>query len=145
MSILNKRKEFRMPQLDKITFLSQVFWLIVGFISFYLITLRFILPTIAEILKVRQKKIEYNSTQLTSFKEEESFVTEQYETVLRNSLVESQKLLTEAVQSSLLWLETSMKKTNESTLLDMNKEYIKAVGEISGQKYLVQSCIHETK
>lgn len=134
-----------MPQLDKITFLSQVFWLIVGFISFYLITLRFILPTIAEILKVRQKKIEYNSTQLTSFKEEESFVTEQYETVLRNSLVESQKLLTEAVQSSLLWLETSMKKTNESTLLDMNKEYIKAVGEISGQKYLVQSCIHETK
>lgn len=134
-----------MPQLDKITFLSQVFWLIVVFISFYLVTLRYILPTIAQIIKVRKKKIEYNSKQLTGFKEEESFVTEHYESVLRNSLVESQKLLTGAIQSSLVWLETSMKKTNETMLLEMNKEYIKTVGEISGKKYLVQSCIQETK
>ncbi len=134
-----------MPQLDKITFLSQVFWLIVIFVSFYLISLRYLLPTISQILKVRQNKIESNNKQLTNFKEEESFVTENYETVLRNSLIESQKLLTEAIQSSLVWLDTSMKKTNESMLLEMNKEYIKAVGEISGKKHLVQSCIHETK
>lgn len=134
-----------MPQLDKITFLSQVFWLIVIFVSFYLISLRYLLPTISKILKVRQNKIESNNKQLTNFKEEESFVTENYETVLRNSLIESQKLLTEAIQSSLVWLDTSMKKTNESMLLEMNKEYIKAVGEISGKKHLVQSCIHETK
>lgn len=134
-----------MPQLDKVTFLSQVFWLIVIFVSFYLISLRYLLPTVGKILKVRKNKIESNNKQLTSFKEEESFVTENYETVLRNSLIESQKLLTEAIQSSLVWLDTSMKKTNESMLLEMNKEYIKAVGEISGKKHLVQSCIHDTK
>ena len=134
-----------MPQLDKVTFLSQVFWLIVIFVSFYLISLRYLLPTVGKILKVRKNKIEWNNKQLTSFKEEESFVTENYETVLRNSLIESQKLLTEAIQSSLVWLDTSMKKTNESMLLEMNKEYIKAVGEISGKKHLVQSCIHDTK
>lgn len=134
-----------MPQLDKITFLSQVFWLLFIFLSFYLIALRFLLPTISQILKIRRKKLESDSKQLTSFKEEESFVIEHYETVLRKTFVECQKLLMEALDSSLSWLETSLKKTNESTLLEMNKEYIKTVGEISGKKHLIQSCVHQSK
>jgi F0F1-type ATP synthase membrane subunit b/b' len=134
-----------MPQLDKITFLSQVFWLLLIFLSFYLITLRFLLPTISQILKIRRKKLESDSKQLTNFKEEESLVTEHYESVLRNSFIECQKLLMEALDSSLRWLDTSLKKTNESTLLEMNREYIKTVGEISGKKHLIQSCVHKTK
>ena len=45
-----------MPQLDTVTFLSQIFWLVIIFGAFYLIVLTHILPSISRILKVRKKK-----------------------------------------------------------------------------------------
>ncbi len=43
-----------MPQLDKVTFLSQFFWFCVVFITMYLVLVKFYLPAIARIVKVRQ-------------------------------------------------------------------------------------------
>jgi hypothetical protein len=43
-----------MPQLDKVTFLSQFFWLCVVFLTLYLVLVKFFLPSIARIVKVRQ-------------------------------------------------------------------------------------------
>jgi len=43
-----------MPQLDKVTFLSQFFWFCVVFIGMYLILVKFFLPALARIVKVRQ-------------------------------------------------------------------------------------------
>jgi len=43
-----------MPQLDPVTFLSQFFWLCVVFSALYLILVKFCLPSIARILKVRE-------------------------------------------------------------------------------------------
>lgn len=43
-----------MPQLDRFSFISQIFWLLVIFFSFHVILLRFILPHIGRILKARQ-------------------------------------------------------------------------------------------
>lgn len=43
-----------MPQLDPVTFLSQFFWLCIVFSSLYLILVKFCLPNIARILKVRE-------------------------------------------------------------------------------------------
>jgi hypothetical protein len=43
-----------MPQLDKVTFLSQFFWLCVVFFSLYLVLVKLFLPSLARIVKVRQ-------------------------------------------------------------------------------------------
>jgi hypothetical protein len=43
-----------MPQLDSVTFLSQFFWLCIVFSGLYLILVKFCLPSIARILKVRE-------------------------------------------------------------------------------------------
>jgi hypothetical protein len=43
-----------MPQLDSVTFLSQFFWFCIIFSSLYLILVKFCLPVIARILKVRE-------------------------------------------------------------------------------------------
>lgn len=43
-----------MPQLDKVTFLSQFFWFCVIFFSMYLILVKLFLPALARIVKVRQ-------------------------------------------------------------------------------------------
>jgi len=42
-----------MPQLDKVTFASQFFWLCITFFSTYLILVKFYLPSLARIIKVR--------------------------------------------------------------------------------------------
>ena len=47
-----------MPQLDQMSFFSQVFWYLLFFYSLYFIVLKFFLPTIYYILKFRIKKFQ---------------------------------------------------------------------------------------
>ena len=49
-----------MPQVDKVTFLPQVFWLVVLFLVFYVTILRDVLSSVNAVLKIRLKNIEVN-------------------------------------------------------------------------------------
>lgn len=44
-----------MPQLDKLSWLAQIFWLCLVFFSFYFFSVRFVLPTVVSVLKLRSK------------------------------------------------------------------------------------------
>nr|AJF36664.1 ATP synthase F0 subunit 8 [Gefionella okellyi] len=55
-----------MPQLDLNTFYSNIFWLLIGFTSLYLISLRWILPPISKIFKIRKELINNNIDILNS-------------------------------------------------------------------------------
>nr|YP_003288922.1 ATPase subunit 8 [Saccharina japonica]YP_003288960.1 ATPase subunit 8 [Saccharina religiosa]YP_003288998.1 ATPase subunit 8 [Saccharina ochotensis]YP_003289075.1 ATPase subunit 8 [Saccharina diabolica]YP_003289126.1 ATPase subunit 8 [Saccharina longipedalis]YP_004599022.1 ATPase subunit 8 [Saccharina japonica x Saccharina latissima]YP_008145637.1 ATPase subunit 8 [Saccharina longissima]YP_009176277.1 ATPase subunit 8 [Saccharina sp. ye-B]YP_009176620.1 ATPase subunit 8 [Saccharina sp. ye len=46
-----------MPQFDILTFFNQVFWLILIVFNFYLVVVRFILPSLAFSLKSRIKHL----------------------------------------------------------------------------------------
>lgn len=46
-----------MPQFDTMTFFNQVFWLILILLNFYIIILRFMLPSLAFSLKSRHKNL----------------------------------------------------------------------------------------
>jgi len=46
-----------MPQLDKVTFLSQFMWLCIFFFGFYLTLVKHFLPKISRLLKVRHRKM----------------------------------------------------------------------------------------
>lgn len=48
-----------MPQLDNVTYLSQIFWTFLTFSSIYFILLKKILPHIAKVFKLRIKLINY--------------------------------------------------------------------------------------
>jgi len=43
-----------MPQLDKITFTSQVFWIIIFFVMFYLLVVRLVIYKLFKIMKFRK-------------------------------------------------------------------------------------------
>lgn len=47
-----------MPQLDASTYLSQIFWLLVTFLSLWLIMSWFIIPRIEDIMEQRRQKID---------------------------------------------------------------------------------------
>jgi len=46
-----------MPQFDTLCFLSQIFWVFLGFISLYLLLSSYLLPSLSSILKIRKRKL----------------------------------------------------------------------------------------
>nr|YP_011008347.1 ATPase subunit 8 [Scytothamnus australis]WBP70318.1 ATPase subunit 8 [Scytothamnus australis] len=50
-----------MPQFDTLSFFNQVFWLFLIIFSFYIVVLRFLLPTLAFSLKSRTKVLKLTS------------------------------------------------------------------------------------
>ena len=71
-----------MPQLDKVTFLSQFFWLCVFFFGFYIFQLKFFLPEMSRILKFRKKRL--GESLSLGLQQENNKVRNSAETLLEN-------------------------------------------------------------
>ena len=129
--------ELSMPQMDKVAFFSQLFWLMITFYGFYMITVKTHLPNLARILKVRKKKVEFALKQGSSFQEERASTVASYENVFVNSATESRNLLTQLSQSGSTWLENSSKDINNSALTQLNQDYVLLSGELRGKRFVV--------
>ena len=129
--------ELSMPQMDKVAFFSQLFWLMVTFYGFYMITVKTHLPNLARILKVRKKKVEFALKQGSSFQEERASTVASYENVFVNSATDSRTLLTQLSQSGSTWLESSAKDINNNTLTQLNQDYVLLNGELRGKRFVV--------
>jgi len=129
--------ELSMPQMDKVAFFSHLFWLMVTFYGFYMITVKTHLPNLARILKVRKKKVEFALKQGSSFQEERASTVASYENVFVNSATESRNLLTQLSQSGSTWLESSAKDINNNTLTQLNQDYVLLNGELRGKRFVV--------
>jgi len=131
-----------MPQLDLYIAMSQVFWFTLVFIVFYVFMVRDILPELARSIKLRKKKVGEN-TSGSSLNDEVITVTTQTASTLEGSLNDSRTLLSSVSTSTSTWLTTSLKGVNETTLVDLNKSYIKTIGELKGRSYLLEQSIKE--
>lgn len=128
-----------MPQLDTYMYFSQVFWLLVIYSFFYILVLQNILPEVARVLKLRRKRMSSEGSNTLSEEHKEVMTTTSG--VLETSLKDSTTFLTNVRVSSSEWLEASLKEANEKTLLDLNKGYLKSVGELKGQSLLINNII----
>jgi len=130
-----------MPQLDTYMYFSQVFWLLVIFTAFYILVLNNILPNISRVLKLRRKQISAGDSSIIG--EEHKAVMVTTSGILEISLKDSTTFLSNVRNSSSAWLEASLKEANEKTLLDLNKNYLKSVGELKGQALLINDIIKQ--
>jgi F0F1-type ATP synthase membrane subunit b/b' len=130
-----------MPQLDTYMYSSQVFWLLVIFTVFYILVLNNILPNLSRVLKLRRKQI--SAGEVSVIGEEHKAVMATTSGVLENSLKDSTTFLNNVRNSSSIWLEASLKEANEKTLLDLNKKYLKSLGELKGQSLLINDIIKQ--
>jgi len=128
-----------MPQMDLYIGMSQVFWFTVIFIIFYLLIVQNILPQIAQSIKLRKKKV--GGTGNTSFDDEALKVSEATSKTLEVSLKDSQALLSNISNESSEWLKMYINKSNEETLLTLNKNYVKILGELKGRSFLIEEVI----
>jgi hypothetical protein len=130
-----------MPQLDLYIAFSQVFWFTILFFVFYVLVARDILPAIARSLKLREKKVGTGS--VSSLDDEGTEVVGQTAATLEGSLKDSRLLLANISSTGSTWLETSLNDVNTKTLLDLNKNYIKTIGELKGRSYLIEQTIKQ--
>ena len=130
-----------MPQMDLYIGASQVFWFTVIFLFFYILIVKNILPVLARSIKLRKKKVD--NTSVSTLDNEGAEVVSKTASILEGSLRESQSLLSNVSVSSSNWLDNSVKEVNEKTLLDLNKNYVKVIGELKGRSYLIEEIIKQ--
>jgi len=100
-----------MPQLDTVTFLSQLFWLVIIFGAFYLTVLTDILPSFSRVLKSRLKKLKSNKDAMYSLGDEKGETSSLYDSSLSTGLDGSRANLLDGLNSG----STLMKNNANST------------------------------
>ena len=118
-----------MPQLDKTTFLSQFLWLLFFYIGFYLVILKYFLPRLSRILKVRQKKVSLSQQGASALLQEREKVEESLNTLVEQGVRISKGLFQENFQATQEWLNQALTDSNRTTLKDANQSYVETLGE----------------
>lgn len=132
-----------MPQLDKVSYFTQFFWLCFFYVSFYLVLVKFYLPKIRKILKVREKKAGDPALAPGHFydkekrailgKTEESFVS---------GLKLSRDALQQSYEASLQWTHQVTDATNAQQLQPANTAYVGKMKTIAAS---FASTLHDLK
>ena len=71
-----------LPQLDALTFPSQIFWLIVSFVTLYWLLSRKALPRVEDILTARQERLTADLDQAAALRSEAEAALQRHETML---------------------------------------------------------------
>lgn len=130
-----------MPQLDKLVFMSQLFWLVLTFLTLYIFLLKYVLPVVAKTLKVRKKQILANKTQTAEFTTQQESINAEYENIITKTLNNSNIFLGETITSSHAWSINVLKNVNETLFINANKQFLKASADIIGKNYLIKNLI----
>jgi hypothetical protein len=126
-----------MPQLDKVTFFSQFFWLSIFYVGFYLILIKHFLPKLSRILKVRQKKVSHSQQGSSALLEEKEKVCDSLDKLIEQGVGTSKVLFRENLEKTEAWLNHVVSDTNHTTLRPANELYIASLGEKSISQSLV--------
>jgi hypothetical protein len=128
-----------MPQLDTITYLSQVLWTFIVFAVFYAMMVKHILPAISTSIKVRKKKLSSIGSLSSELGDEKVTTVSLFEQMLGSSLGTSRELLASTVDQSTEWQSASSQNLNESDLKSANSAYVSSLGSISGRVSLTSA------
>jgi hypothetical protein len=118
-----------MPQLDLMSFFSQFFWFSIGFSTFYIFLLHYIIPSIVLTLKFRKKKLELLATDINKKKEGASDLLNTYDSIISKALNFSRILINKINDHGNSWVTSTVIKVNASSFQESNKSYVKAIGE----------------
>ena len=130
-----------MPQFDKLTFLSQLFWVFIFFLTLYFIVLRYALPACSTSLKVRKKTVASFSSLAHAHKEEGSSIFAGSEKVLCESIARVRAELAQNQKLGASWSAAVARGINEKNFHAMNKDYVLSTAQLVGKAWLAkQAC-----
>jgi F-type H+-transporting ATPase subunit b len=137
-----------MPQLDKVTFLSQFFWLCLFYLSFYYLVLKYFLPKISRILTLRKRKMNLSQYGSNSLQQENHQVRENLDSLLSKGFSLSRNVFNDFLSRTDYWLNQSLTGINKTQYKTVNNSYIQSLGEASLSQnillYYASTCLPET-
>jgi len=89
-----------MPQFDLSTAPSQIFWLVVIFVLFYLVLWRLVLPRMNQVMETRQQKIDDDLARAERLRNDAAAVLADYEKTLAGARGEAARLMKEASEAA---------------------------------------------
>jgi hypothetical protein len=117
-----------MPQFDKITFFTQIFWLTLIFFGFYFYILQGFLPKLASVLKSRKKKLWLSSSRVSCLGEEQFTVLSARNSFLRNFIEKNKNKLDVKFLLSSVWLTFRLSKLLRLKFKKSNVKLLKTYG-----------------
>jgi hypothetical protein len=118
-----------MPQLDTLTFFSQFFWFSVFFLGFYILLVKYYLPKMSRLLKVRSLKVSSGAVQGgISSSQEQKDVRESGEDFLLQGLSSTKNSFHESFLKTSEWVVQVVHSTNKGSFQKMNQIYLSTLG-----------------
>lgn len=143
-------REDMMPQLDFLTYPSQIFWLLVTFLLLYVILARSALPQIRETLQVRQERITSDLEKAKGIKNEAEAAQKDYTLALSNARSESGRIAHEAhelmkqeAQDRHHQLDVTLSKQIEEAEQLLSKSRVEAIESLQPVASEVAQLIHQ--
>ena len=125
--------EAGMPQLDPQYWASQAFWLIIIFLSIYLLIAKIFIPKIKSNIDIREDKIRKNLEEAKLFKEESEKKLKTYHDLIKNAKKDARKILSENRQK----LNDNIQIKKNEFQKGIDKEILNAEKEI--KKFKIDS------
>lgn len=108
-----------MPQLDPTWFASQLFWLAVTFVMFYVVLSRFVLPPLMGIIAQREQTVEGDLSKAQSLKSQAEQARQDYERTLAEARERAQALMNETIASHKAKTELANKEMDRQIELKL--------------------------
>jgi hypothetical protein len=116
-----------MPQLDKVTFLSQFAWLCFFFFGFYLSLVKHFLPRMSRLLKLRQRKMNVSQEGSSMRLQEKETVHQNCDNLVLEGVKVSRSYFSTACQSTSDWVSSIVETTNQTSFKPLNKSYLQSL------------------
>jgi F-type H+-transporting ATPase subunit b len=111
-----------MPQLDILTFPSQIFWLFVTFFALFLLVRYVIMPRMDQILDARWERQDNNIQRTSELKEEAEILLQRVDSLMEKSRAEA--------NSYIHLCEEKIKRENEAALHLMQSELNEKISKV---------------
>ena len=118
--------EAGMPQLDPKYWASQAFWLVIIFLSIYLLIAKIFIPKIKGNIDTREDKIRKDLEEAKTFREEAEKKLKVYKDLIQKAKIDSKKILSESRQK----LNEDMQAKKEKIQKEIEQETRSAEKEI---------------
>lgn len=129
-----------MPQIDTLTFASQLFWLLICFLVFYSLVISQVLPKLARILKVRSKKIN-SSNRVNRNQDEVRSVIANYDSLLLSTSTTARQLAEKSDQNSELKINEDLKTIFSVNLASETQNCLNASANLIAKKRVLYKLI----
>jgi len=125
-----------MPQLDKVTFLTQFFWLVLFYFGFYLLLVTHFLPKMGTLLKLRQAKM--NTLQDASKNHEKTDLHNHTNALLSSATKITKNSFVHTVQNTSTWLTQTLSTTNQKQFKQFNQKYLSSLHQTLSLQNTIQ-------